>query len=165
MEFAKPFQTLPNEGILGFAETYLEAGNLLYRQEIGNGFYLPATNLLCHAIELFLKSLINPGEFQEIDADGIYLHINYPTSGGHRLGDLFRKVTPCFKQPLLSKRANLCEELERLEGLFQATRYPFEHENIARVTQGHDGLAFSIANFLRDEVRELVRELPFRLIS
>lgn len=153
MEFYAPTPSLPNMSILGFADTYFEAGGLLYDEPPGRGFYLPATNLLCHSIELYLKSVINPASFRPTH-HGVFKE-ETDRRGSHQLSDMLSELIPEYRETLTDARSTLERELTSLEGLFQASRYPFEEHNTKQVLQGKDRIAFDVAVFLNQAVREL----------
>lgn len=153
MDLREPTPSLPNWSIISFADTYFEAGNLLCNEKPGRGLYLPAANLLCHSIELYLKSLANPAMFKPV-SDEVFKEVTWPKNG-HRLSEMLETIEPIHKDELTEARCNLKSELESIEGLFQAARYPFEKNNRAFVTQGKDKTAFAVAQFLNRAVREL----------
>lgn len=153
MDFVAPTPSLPNRSVLGFADTYFEAGTLLYHEERGRGFYLPATNLLCHSIELYLKSLINPGTFNSGDYEG-FTEVTERREG-HKLSDLLEDMERNYNDELTEARWSLESDLIALEGLFQATRYPFEGSNKEQITQGKDEIAFAVAQFLNHASKKL----------
>jgi hypothetical protein len=154
MDFREPSRTLPNRSILGFAETYFEAGTLLYHKGPGHGFYLPAANLLCHSIELYLKSLANPAKFEAV-AGGIYKEVT-SSKRGHCLSKMLdEKVEPVFRDELAKARGGLFSDLKAIEGLFQASRYPFEENYKASLVEGKDHIAFEVAQFLSCAVSKL----------
>ena len=154
MKIVKPRQTLPNTSILDFANTYFEAGKLLYHQDLGNGFYLPAANLLCHSVELYLKSLSNPAN-SEATGTGIYIE-KTSSKKGHRLSKMLKQVEENFNDQLTRKPDVLEEKLKQIEGLFQASRYPFEKDNQGFFANGQDKIAFEVAEFLNSEVNKLI---------
>jgi hypothetical protein len=145
MEFHAPRTTLPNLTVIGFARTYFEAGKLLYEQRQGTGFYIPAGNLLCHAIELYMKALTNEAKWEPTEGGG-YKEVTERSKSWHNLYDMLEKMDPHFRESLLAGRASLSEDLKDLDGLFQATRYPFEKSNKDKL--GNVGTAFSVAEFL-----------------
>lgn len=153
MDFVAPTPSLPNKSVLGFADTYFEAGNFLYHQEPGRGFCLPATNLLCHSIELYLKSLINPATFKLGDYD-VFVEVTERREG-HKFSRMLEDMEQIYKDELTEARWSLESDLIALEGLFQATRYPFEGSNEEQITQGKDKRAFAVAQFLNHALRKL----------
>ncbi len=153
MDFRAPTRSLPNRSILGVADTYFEAGSLLYHKEPGRGFYLPATNLLCHSIELYLKSLINSASFESTD-HGVFRETT-DRRGSHKLSKMLNELAEEHISELTKVHFGLEHDLDSLEDLFQASRYPFETGNVVQVSEGKEQLAFDVAGFLNDAVPKL----------
>jgi len=154
VNFRKPSIVLPNFSVHDAAQTYFNAGNLLYMQPPGKGFYLPAANLFCHSIELFLKSLINPINWAPSER-GVYVAKTAQPSARHALVDMWSEVEDSFKKELSAKRGTIQDDLHFLEGFFQATRYAFEDRNIERTGWARVVMAHDVARFFSNEVPNL----------
>jgi hypothetical protein len=134
----QPWKTrreIPDMQVLDAAEQYDDARQLLERQPLGSGVLLPQMNAAAIAVELFLKSLSTKSIFvQQTDFDGCIVHAK-PDVPNHHLVELFDNVPDDirddlelrFKTSELTRFATCLRDLlATYEGLFTASRYPFE---------------------------------------
>ena len=152
----QPSQELPNPVILDVAHSYFDCGKKLYDEmvnEPAQGLYFPSVNLLCHSIELFLKAMSNPIDWEQNGS--VYMGFTTKPKNGHNLMAAFSFIDCSFKKTIISRKCSLVADLERLEGVFQASRYPFEKENEKKFGDRIHVLAFETAAFLRDEIENL----------
>jgi hypothetical protein len=151
---------IPDRQVVGAADQYEEACRLL-PQSPGSGVVLPLMNLAAVSIELYLKSL---------SAERIYRA--HPTMSdvsvvaacasvaGHLLKPLFEAISDDVRTKLIEAynakprfNEDFLVALERLDGAFSVSRYPFEPDmNVSR----YDSQSLvCMAEFLREFVHAL----------
>ena len=144
---------LPNLQVLDLAHSYYRAAEVLADADANA---IPIINLRCHAIELFLKSLHLKDTATDI-GDGVFLL--QPVSGrgvNHDLTDSFGKAVQKHRDELLSAMPSLPEDLEKLGGVFQKSRYLYENGG---------SLPLSIAERVCQFLAEKVAGLPLIAVS
>ncbi len=139
---------VPDRSILDAARQFEAGRRILWkRMEPGCGILLPALQVAAVSIELHLKCLGARLEFTpDSDVDGVYIVNSSAAQRGHCLADLLKSVHNAERLQLddafttqwsVNDGTTLSNVLDRLEGLFVASRYPFE--------KGQDPSAYSLA--------------------
>ena len=150
-------QEIPDPQVLDAANQYEEARKLLAEQPPGSGVLLPLMNTAAVAVELYLKclsaELIHVEDEQMPEVSRLYAE---PARRGHNLVALLDAMPPDVRCSLINAfRARWNKDLQRvlteLEGVFLATRYPFECGiDITRYNLKHlMGLADFLGRFAR----------------
>ena len=125
-------QEIPDPQVLDAANQYEEARKLLAEQPPGSGVLLPLMNTAAIAVELYLKclsaELIHVEDEQMPEVSRVYAE---PARRGHNLVALLDAMPPDVRCSLINAfRSRWNKDLQRvlteLEGVFLATRYPFE---------------------------------------
>ena len=98
--------------------------------------------------------MVNPAKFKAV-GDGIYKEVTTSRRGHSLFEMLEQEVEPVFRDQLTAAHSSLDSNLKAVEGLFQASRYPFEEKNKVLVVEGKDKIAFEVAQFLSCAVSEL----------
>lgn len=131
----KSRREIPDPQVRDAADQYEAAHELLSAQPPGSGVLLPSMNTAAVAIELYLKCLsaetlhVPTGD----DSGCVTVHAAPVLSGkkGHELTALFDKIPDDVRSELerafQSATGDGCRDmLARCEGVFSASRYPFE---------------------------------------
>jgi hypothetical protein len=157
-------QEIPDPQVLDAADQYEEARKLLAEQPPGSGVLLPLMNTAAMAVELYLKclsaELIHVEDEQMPEVSRVYAAPAITSGQGHGLVALLNTMPPDVRRSLINAfdaelRARWNKDLQRvlaeLEGVFLATRYPFEHGiDITRYNLEHlMGLADFLGRFAR----------------
>ncbi|PYS89592.1 MAG: hypothetical protein DMF64_17330 [Acidobacteria bacterium] len=118
------------------AEQYDDARRLLHEQPPGSGILLPLLNTTAVVVELFLKSLSSKLVHVPVDDfDGLSRVYAEPKLKNHRLVELLDKIPDDVRtllessfaaDPSFQAEGSLRDTLAKYEGLFEASRYPFE---------------------------------------
>lgn len=132
----KKRRRIPDLQVLDAAEQYDDARQLLHRQPPGSGVLLPLLNNAAVAVELFLKSLSSELIYIPVSGfDGLSKVHAEPELKDHKLVSLFDGISDDIRRQLESQFAtytsiqtgtSLRDMLRAYEGLFAASRYPFE---------------------------------------
>lgn len=127
---------VPDQQIRDVADQYEEARRLLWALPPGSGVLHPAINASIIAVELYLKSLTSESVHvplkDEIDGARVY---SKPQVPNHRLEEIYDAIKPELKPEIEQQfrlsgvgrpQESLRDTLERFQGLFAISRYPFE---------------------------------------
>ena len=128
-------QEIPDPEILDAAQQYESACKLLDEQPPGRGVLLPLMNTAAMAVELYLKCLSAERIWIEDDLLPEISRIHAAPKRGHSLVALLDAMPQDIRRSLIKAFGaefgaqwdkRLQGVLTELEGVFQATRYPFE---------------------------------------
>jgi hypothetical protein len=154
---------IPDSQIVDAADQYEKACRLLFKQPPGSGVVLPFMNTAAISIELYLKSLSAKRIYTaDTDMPEISKVSVYAEKTGHCLKSLFDAIPEEIRVKLIAAfdnelRPKLNKEfvtaLNKIEGAFMISRYPFEPE--AEIRQYRLADLADIAKFLRDFVKSL----------
>ena len=132
----KKRREIPDSQVRDTAEQYDDARLLLLRQPPSPGVLFPLLNTTAIAIELFLKSLSSELIHVPVaDFDGLSIVHARPELKHHKLVDLFDNIPDDIRSQIETSFVNntssqagitLRDMLATYEGLFAASRYPFE---------------------------------------
>jgi hypothetical protein len=154
-------QEIPDRQIVGAADQYAAACELLDKQPSGSGVLLPQINTAAVSIELYLKSL-SAERIYTADADMPEMSVvsAYPAKASHSLGEQFGEISEEIRDQLIAAyntelRPELKDDLEtalkKIDGAFSASRYPFEPgADVSKYSLPH---LMGLAKFLREFVR------------
>jgi hypothetical protein len=127
---------IPDPQVRDAAEQFDDARILLQQRPPGSGVLLPLLNTAAVAIELYLKSLSSHLTYQPVqDGGGISIVYAVPPAKSHELVNLLEAIPQDIRDELESAFAlshlqqygsDLRTLLASYEGLFAASRYPFE---------------------------------------
>ncbi len=156
---------VPDVQVRDAAQQFEEARRILSSQQPLSGVLLAQKNAAAVAIELHLKSLSAKRIFTPVADDPEISLVTASPVRGHGLVSLWdaadedarRAIDDRFEQESKSwARASLRELLGQFEGVFAASRYPFE--------QGTDISAFRLSELmlLSEFLSRAIRELPIR---
>src|SRR5262245_25461450 len=166
-------QEIPDLQVCDAADQYDNARQLLCSQPPASGLLLPLLNSAIMAVELYLKSLASELIYRpEPSGSGVYRVYVAPPCREHKLETLLNAIPHDVRQDLeqrfqklqeggsTDRSMTICEVLRHFEGLFVASRYPFE-EGVT-ITQYSVESLMRLSEFLRDFVATLQ---PFERIS
>jgi hypothetical protein len=132
----KKRRQIPDLQVLDAAEQYDDARQLLHKQPPGSGVLLPLLNNAAVAVELFLKSLSSELIYIPVSGfEGLSKVRAEPELKHHKLVELFDGISGDIRSQLeshfatltsIQTRSTLRDVLRIYEGLFAASRYPFE---------------------------------------
>jgi hypothetical protein len=150
---------IPEGQIVGAADQYEKACQLLLAQPPGSGVVLPLKNSAAVSIELYLKSLSAERIYT---AHPLIRDVSVVTASAsvtkHHLKTLFDAITDDVRTKLIETydakphfNGDFLVALERLDGAFSASRYPFEQD----VNEYDLQSLVCMAQFLREFVHAL----------
>ena len=152
---------IPDRQITDAADQYAEACQLLLAQP--NGVLLPLINSAAHSIELYLKSLSAERIYTtDITMPEASVVTAYPSVVDHQFKPLFNAIPDDVRMMLIKAydaklRFELNEDflvaLERFDGAFSASRYPFEPD--VNVSEFDLQSLVYMAKFMREFVHSL----------
>jgi len=128
----KKRQEIPDPQILEAAAQFEAARRLLDKQPPYTGILLPLMHSASMVIELSLKSLASELVYTPLENDACGSTVTAkPAVRRHRLIELFEVIDPILRDGLVSAyqkalERGLQDDLQHCEGLFEASRYPFE---------------------------------------
>lgn len=125
---------LPDASVLDAALQYEEARRILWsKMQPGCGILLPTLNTAAVSIELYLKSMAaHLIHTPDGTIDGLYRVTSEADTRNHRLTMLFDAIPEDVRDSLQTSYSSrnpglsIRDDLDTLEGLFEASRYPFE---------------------------------------
>ena len=136
-----PYRELPDPQVLDAASQYAHGFDILITLPPGSGVLLPAMHSGAIALELYLKAW--GAEQIEVDAGTgtgiVTVHARPAAVGGHGLEALLGETPQSFRdalEPLMAPFGGSVAAVRSFEGLFVASRYPYE--------EGRDITQFSL---------------------
>lgn len=152
-------QEFPDAQIRDAADQFEAARELLEAEPPGSGVLLPLMNAAATAIELYLKCLAAELVYtSDKHVSGMHVVTAASLQKGHKLVALFDKISDNDRQDLerafavtaLAGAESFRSILEKCEGAFMASRYPFESG--VDVSKYSLDILFGCSAFLREYV-------------
>jgi len=151
---------IPDPQVRDVADQFESARKLLHAQSPGSGLLYPLMNAAAVAIELYLKCLSADKTYA--DAGRGWSIVSATPQHGHGLTTLLGRVEPELREELdrafqaefpASGGPSFRDALNRCEGAFQASRYPFEPDS--DVSSDVPDLLMRCSHFLQQFIARL----------